>query len=305
MNIFDRNAKRIQKNRAAVAENSHVYDYIREEVAFRLSDRVFDIKRKFDVVVDLGCNKGHIGQFLTDDVVGVLYNCDMSVENLKRIKPPNNVPNVNMLVDEESLPFANESVDLVISSLSLHWVNDLPGTFRQIFNSLKRDGVFLGAMFAGDTLFELRCSLQLAETEREGGFAAHVSPFTDIQDVGHLLHRAGFSMLTVDIDEIKVNYPSMMEVMWDIKGMGENNAAWNRKAHLHRGTMAAAASIYKEMYGNSDGSVPATFQIIYMIGWKPDPSQPKAAERGSATVSLKDLSKVGQIVQDRLNKEDK
>ncbi|XP_072713533.1 arginine-hydroxylase NDUFAF5, mitochondrial isoform X2 [Ciconia boyciana] len=150
-------------------------------------------------------------------------------------------------------------------------------------------------MFGGDTLYELRCSLQLAELEREGGFSPHVSPFTAVSDLGHLLSGAGFNTLTVDTDEIQVNYPGLFEVMEDLQGMGESNCSWNRKPLLHRETMLAAAAIYREMYGNSDGSVPATFQVYYMIGWKFHESQARPAQRGSATVSFGDLAKIDEL----------
>ncbi|XP_019490799.1 PREDICTED: arginine-hydroxylase NDUFAF5, mitochondrial isoform X2 [Hipposideros armiger] len=164
---------------------------------------------------------------------------------------------------------------------------------------LKPDGVFIGAMFGGDTLYELRCSLQLAETEREGGFSPHVSPFTAVNDLGHLLGRAGFNTLTVDTDEIQVNYPGMFELMEDLQGMGESNCAWNRKALLHRDTMLAAAAVYGEMYRNEDGSVPATYQIYYMIGWKYHDSQARPAERGSATMSFGELGKINNLMSQR------
>nr|XP_033795695.1 arginine-hydroxylase NDUFAF5, mitochondrial isoform X4 [Geotrypetes seraphini]XP_033795696.1 arginine-hydroxylase NDUFAF5, mitochondrial isoform X4 [Geotrypetes seraphini] len=157
-------------------------------------------------------------------------------------------------------------------------------------------------MLGGETLYELRCSLQLAEQEREGGFSPHVSPFTAVTDLGNLLGRAGFNMLTVDTDEIQVNYPGMFEVMEDLKGMGESNCCWNRKPLLHRDTMVAAAAIYQEIYGNGDGSVPATFQIYYIIGWKPHDSQAKPAKRGSATVSFGDLGKVNEFVPEAKRK---
>ncbi|XP_077997022.1 arginine-hydroxylase NDUFAF5, mitochondrial-like [Glandiceps talaboti] len=294
MNIFDRNAKRLQRNRAAVLEDAHVYDYLKDEVAFRVSDRLRDITRKFPIALDLGCGKGHIAKYMRDDMVDSLYQCDISEKMLETCSSCEDVPTFKVMCDEEFLPFKENSLDLVVSSLSLHWVNDLPGALRQINLCLKKDSPFIGAMFGGDTLFELRCSLQLAETEREGGFAPHISPFTDVRDVGNLLTRAGFNLLTVDIDEVTVNYPSMFEVMHDLKGMAENNAAWSRKLLLHRDTMMAAASIYKEMYANEDGSVPATFQILYLIGWKPDDKQLKPAKRGSATVSMKDLESIHQ-----------
>jgi len=182
--------------------------------------------------------------------------------------------------------------DLVVSSLNLHWVNNLPKAFSSIQKILKPDGAFLGAMFGCQTLFELRCSLQLAELEREGGIGSHISPFAEINDIGGLLTINGFTMLTIDTQEIKVGYPSIFELMEDLKGMGENNASWRRKVRINKDTLFAAGAIYKQMYGNEDGTIPATFQIIYMIAWKPDPSQPKPLPQQKPDVSLKDLDKL-------------
>lgn len=228
INIFDRQAKILQRERAARAPDVAVYDYLKEEVGYRLADRIFDIKRKFKLAVDLGCGRGYVAKHIDSDSVEELVVCDMSPTWLDQVPNPSNVKIRREVVDEEFLPFEPASVDLVTSSLSMHWVNDLPGAFRQIINCLKSDGVFMGAVFGGDTLYELRSSLQLAELERHGGIAPHISPFTEIRDIGSLLTRAGFTMLTVDTDEIVVHYPSMFELMWDLKGMGENNAAYNR-----------------------------------------------------------------------------
>ncbi len=106
--------------------------------------------------------------------------------------------------------------------------------------------------------------------------------------MGNLLSRAKFTLTTVDLDEIVIHYPSMFELMQDLQWMGENNALQLDHRKLSRQSLLAASAIYKEIYGNEDGSIPATFQILYMIGWKPDPSQPKPLPRGSASHSLKD-----------------
>ncbi|KAJ4440269.1 hypothetical protein ANN_08408 [Periplaneta americana] len=299
VNIFDREAKVLQRERAACAPDVELYDYLKEEVGYRLADRIFDIKRKFKRAVDLGCGRGYVAKHVDSESVEELIVCDMCPTWLKQASCPTDVNVKRKVVDEEFLPFEPSSLDLVTSSLSMHWVNDLPGAFQQINNCLRNDGVFLGAVFGGDTLYELRSSLQLAELERHGGLAPHISPFTEIRDIGSLLTRAGFTMLTVDTDEIVVGYPSMFELMWDLKGMGENNAAYNRKLNLRRDTAMAAAAIYRQLYGKEqDGrvSVPATFQIIYMLGWKPDASQPKPLERGSGEVSLKDLYRLDEVI---------
>ncbi|CAG8456144.1 5750_t:CDS:10 [Acaulospora morrowiae] len=289
--VFDRNTKRLQRDRSAVeVESSRQVDYLKDEIAFRIVDRLLDIKRKFGTVVDLGSGCGHVVKHVDEDLIKKLIMCDMSEKMLERDKDVKyDVDVERMVVDEESLPFKENSLEAVLSNLSLHWVNDLPGAMIQIRRSLKPDGVFIASMFGGDTLFELRTSLQLAETEREGGISPRVSPMTDVRDVGSLLSRAGFTLTTVDIDDLIVNYPTMFELIQDLRSMGESNAVITRRSFLKRDTLIAAASIYKELYGKPDGSIPATFQIIYMIGWKPDESQPKPKERGSAKSSLKEI----------------
>ncbi|XP_047916913.2 arginine-hydroxylase NDUFAF5, mitochondrial isoform X1 [Anser cygnoides] len=292
---FDRRLKRKQKNWAAVQAQRAQCEYLREEVGGRVADRLLDIPRTFPLALDVGSGRGYIAQHLTKEIVEKLIQVDMA-ENVFKNAVESEVPTINIVADEEFLPFKEDTFDLVVSSLSLHWVNDLPKAFREIHQVLKPDGVFIGSMFGGDTLYELRCSLQLAELEREGGFSPHVSPFTAVSDLGHLLSRTGFNTLTVDTDEIQVNYPGLFEIMEDLQGMGESNCSWNRKPLLHRDTMLAAAAIYREMYGNSDGTVPATFQIFHMIGWKFHESQAKPARRGSATVSLGDLAKIDGLL---------
>lgn len=169
--------------------------------------------------------------------------------------------------------------------------------FKSINNCLKPDGPFLGSMFGGDTLYELRSSLQLAETERKGGVAPHLSPFTHIRDVGALLNRAGFTMLTIDTDELVVGYPSMLELLHDLKGMAESNASYNRPLTIGRDVLSAASAIYTDMYQRKhpetdEVGVHATFQVIYFIAWKKHDSQPQPLERGSATASFKDLGEI-------------
>ncbi|CAG8474286.1 14115_t:CDS:10 [Cetraspora pellucida] len=279
--------KKLQRDRSALdIESSKQVDYLKDEVAYRLVDRLLDIKRKYDTIVDLGCGCGHVVKHIDQDITKKLLMCDMSEKMLERDKNMKfDVEVERIVVDEELLPFAENSVEAVISNLSLHWVNDLPGTMIQIQRSLKPDGLFLASMFSGDTLFELRTSLQLAELEREQGVSPRVSPMIDIRDVGSLLARAGFTLTTIDVDDIIVNYPTMFELIKDLKAMGESNAVLARRPFLKRDTLLAAAAIYKDLHGNSDGTIPATFQI----GWKPDVSQSKPKPRGSATMSLKDM----------------
>jgi len=175
------------------------------------------------------------------------------------------------VVDEERLLDAidENSQDCIVSNLGLHWVNDLPGALSQIRRALKPDGVFIGAMFGGDTLFELRTALQLAEQERDGGLSPRVSPMADPRDASNLMQRAGFTLLTVDVEDMQISYPSIWELMEDLRDMGESGAVMGRRPFIKRDVLIAADAIYRELHGNPDGSVPATFQVIYLVSSGP------------------------------------
>lgn len=293
--VFDRHAKRLQKDRAAARDGgnrSRTVDYVRDDVANRMMERFMDIKRKFSSVLDLGSGSGHFARLFESDQTKKVTMLDLSKRTLERDPDEEfEVPVERLAVDEERLldTIPRNSQEAIVSCLSLHWVNDLPGVLVQIKEALKPDGVFIGAILGGDTLFELRTSLQLAEVEREGGFSPHVSPMADPRDMSNLMSRAGFTLLTVDVDEVSVGYPSMWELLDDLRDMGESSAIIGRRHLLHRDTLAAASAIYKELHGQDDGTVPATFQVIYLIGWKPAQQQPKPLERGSGKTNLRDV----------------
>lgn len=196
----------------------------------------------------------------------------------------------DVLKSPESLPYEPNTFDAVLSSLSMHWINDLPSVLGQINSILKPDSPFIGVMFGGDSLYELRTSLQLAEQDRRGGVSTHTSPLADVRDVGGLLQQAGFKLLTVDVDDIVIDYPNSFALMEDLQAMGESNAVLGREgAGIRRDVLAAGDAIYKELHGNEDGSVPATFRLIYMIGWKEGKGQQQPLARGSGMVSIKDV----------------
>uniref|UniRef100_A0A803NJ30 Methyltransferase n=2 Tax=Cannabis sativa TaxID=3483 RepID=A0A803NJ30_CANSA len=138
---------------------------------------------------------------------------------------------------------------------------------------------------------ELRIACTVAQMEREGGISPRISPLAQVRDAGNLLTRAGFTLPGVDVDEYVVKYESALELIEHLRTMGETNALVQRNKLLKRETALATAAIYESMFGAEDGSVPATYQVIYMTGWKEHESQPRAKRRGSATVSFHDIKK--------------
>jgi SAM-dependent methyltransferase len=191
--------------------------------------------------------------------------------------------------EEEALPFKDASLGLVMSGLTLHFANDLPGALVQIRRALKPDGLFLGAVLGGQTLAELRDAFIAAETEVEGGASPRIMPMADVRDYGGLMQRAGFALPVVDADPVTVTYASPLGLFRDLRGMGATNAlAARRKTFLRRTTLTRALEIYQQRHAAGGGRVKASFEIIYLSGWAPHESQQKPLKPGSAAARLAD-----------------
>lgn len=312
--VFDRHTKLLQKERAAHNPDSKYVEYLRDEINRRTIDRLAFVKTDFTNVLDFGSHSGNFERLLCDpskddknpqwkkdrQMITSKINKIVMVESSKSMlykdltSAFNKELNITRIVaDEENfdIPELSEpnQYDLIISNLSLHWINDLPAVYKKLFNCLKPDGCFMGSMFGGDTLFELRTSLQLAEIERYGGLSPRISPFVESSDVGNLMQKAGFQMLTVDAEELIVDYPNTFALMEDLQLMGENNSVIMTPPPLTKDLLLAVEPIYRELHGDKvTGHLPATFRFVFMIGWKPGKYLAKPAKRGSANVSLKD-----------------
>ena len=262
--IFDRAQVRRQRDRAAATLPDH--DFLLQESADRLADRLEDVTRRFPLALDLGCHGGELASRLRGRFgIETLISCDLSPRMAERARDGGALAAV---ADEETLPFAEGRFDLVISNLSLHWVNDLPGALLQIRRLLKKEGLFLGTMLGGESLKELRQAMMEAELAEEGGVSPRVSPFVDVRDAGALLQRAGFSLPVADFDTLDVTYGSPMTLLADLRGMGEANAVKaRRKSFSRRGTLLKALSVYQDRFAGEDGRMPATFQILTVTGW--------------------------------------
>ena len=303
----------MQRNNAARAALKYppavsAYDYIQDEIAVRLVDRLDDIRREegFPLALDIGSGAGHLHKAIcADDAIlgqggigGVrkLVQLDSASDLLQRdasvpLEGQDRCDTYRLPANEEDkLPFPDGTFDLVISSAALHWVNDLPGLFAEINRVLKPDGCFLFAMIGGTTLPELRVSMVLAEQEREGGVSPHVGPFVELSDLGSLLQRHGFALPTLDTDTIRLAFPNAAVLMEHLQRMGEANASLSRRPKVGLDTFLASACLYDHMFPEGDDAVEASVQVIYAIGWTPHESQQKPLERGSATHRMTEVA---------------
>jgi SAM-dependent methyltransferase len=196
---------------------------------------------------------------------------------------------LGLVADEEALPFAPESFDLIVSGLALQHVNDLPGALTQIRRALRPDGLFMACIVGGQSLTELRAALAAAEEEILEGVSPRVAPFVDLRDLGGLLQRAGFALPVTDVDTVKVRYDHLFALAHDLRAMGATNALTLRDPRgLSRTVLLRAAEIYAERFSDADGRVRATFDLVWMSGWAPHESQQKPLAPGSAKVRLAD-----------------
>ena len=283
--IFDRALLRQRRNRAAGSLTD--YNFLVERAIGDLLDRLEPIVRDFPLALALG-GAGLVGRARASNPalsakIGALIESDLS----PRIS--STMSGLKLAMDEEALSIRDESVDLVLAPLGLHWANDLPGTLIQINRALKPDGFFAAALIGGASLTELRQSLMAAEVEITGGVSARVSPFADAQDMSQLLQRAGFALPVADVDRMTVRYDNAFALMHDLRGMGETSVLAERpRTPGTKALFLRAAEIYAERFSDPDGRIRATFEIVHAAGWAPHPDQPRPKRPGSATVRLAD-----------------
>jgi SAM-dependent methyltransferase len=272
--VFDRSLQRRRRLRAATLPPA---DFLLDHVAGEIADRLGMVLRRFEIGVDLGTPGEAVRAALRKlDAVGMLVGADA----LARGRP-------FVIADEETLPFAEASLDLVVSGLALHFANDLPGVLAQIRRALKPDGLFLAALLGGETLTELRQAFAAAESEIEGGASPRVVPFADLRQLGALLQRAGFAVPVIDAERMTVRYGSAFDLMHDLRRMGATNAlVARRRLPLRRRTLMRMADIYARRFADADGRIRASFEIMWLSGWAPHPNQQQPLRPGSAKARL-------------------
>jgi len=283
---FDRALWRSRRDRAAATLAGA--DFLLREAEDRIVERLGDVKRRFPNAAIIGAGDGLLaatlrGQFGIESLLQIDASAVMAAK-AARVAPDA----VTLVADEEALPLAEASLDLIIAPLTLHWTNDLPGSLIQMRRALKPDGLLMAAMFAGTTLQELRTHLTNAEVETTGGLSPRIAPMADLRDLGGLLQRAGLALPVADREVIPVRYANPLRLLSDLRAMGESNVMRERhKAPLRRDTIARMLELYAGT-ADADGNVIATFEIAFLHGWAPAPTQQQPLRPGSAKMRLAD-----------------
>ncbi|WP_174286673.1 class I SAM-dependent methyltransferase [Sphingomonas bacterium] len=267
VDIFDRAARRRRRDRAAAKYAGH--DFLRAAMLEGIAERIGSVTRAFADILDLG---SFDGAFVPP-----------SGARVARVDPGAGFSRAGHGVqgDEDRLPFADASFDLVVSAGVLDQVGDLPGALTLARRVLRPDGLFVGAFVGGGSLPRLRAAFRAAEAERP---VARLHPLVDVRSAGDLLVRAGFALPVADVETLDVGYPDLFRLIEDLRGMAATNILVDRTP-MTRGVLAGAAAAFAASAGPV-GRVRERFDIVYLTGWAPDPSQPVAAKRGSATTSL-------------------
>ncbi len=273
--------KRKMQSRVSGAQALKDNQFLLENAQMDLLERLKLVIRDFDIAVHLG---GYNGSFARMAKPYKIASHCFTIENLS-----SNAQDI--IADDEILPLKHNAVNLVTSSLSMQFVNDLPGVLAQIKNCLKPDGLFIANLIGGTSLYELRTSFLQAEAELTGGASPRILPFIDVQQMGSLLQRAGFALPVVDMDSLSVKYNTMFDLIKDLRAMGATNCLLSARdaKPLTRTVIARAAEIYSEQFANDTGRISAQFDIMNIIGWSPHESQQKPLKPGSATNKLADF----------------
>jgi len=270
--IFDSQAYR-QRLKRAVRLDGDIF--LAQDVAGHVAERLGAINRHFARGLDLHSRAGVFATLrpFADSWVRTGFAWD---------RP-------SVIADEEILPFAEGSFDVVTSVLSLHAVNDLPGTLVQIRRVLKPDGVFIAGLFGGETLHELKLAFAAAEAEISGGASPHVSPFGDVRELGGLLQRTGFALPVADVERTIVRYRDIARLFTDLRALGETNVLVGRRSGLlSRRLQQAVTTEYAARFADAEGRIAATFDVVFLTGWAPHESQQKPLAPGTAKSRLAD-----------------
>jgi SAM-dependent methyltransferase len=280
--LFDRALQRSRLRRAVPAYSAA--NFLKVRACEDMVETLSAVNRKFGLALDLGTRDGSFGRLMHQtypDKIGLLIEADRDISGLSE--------GCLALIDEEALAISDDKLDLIVSSMGLHNVNDLPGVLVQIRRALKPDGLLIAVMAGGSTLYELRSCLMEAELEVRSGYGPRIAPFAESFDLVDLLKRTGFAQPVVDTDKVVVTYAHPLDLLLDLRAMGETNSLYERpRTGLNKAILARMSSLYFARFADDEGRIKATFELITLSGWKPHESQQQPLKPGSAKMRLSD-----------------
>ena len=263
-------ARRRARARARSANTFAAHDFLHQRAVLDIIDRLETVTRPFEDAAVYGA--GALADRLRQRCGARSFlRADLS---------PQRLAGAGAVFDEEFNPLAEGSLDLVVSVLTLHASNDPVGALAQWRRALRPDGLLVAAVFSEDTLASWRAALYAAEAETRGGVAPRVHPFASIQDLGAAMQRAGYALPVVDVDPVEVVYRDATRLLADLKGMGETTALASAPPPIGRYTLANALARFEHAGGR------VRFDIAYLTGWAPHPSQQKPLPPGSGAHSM-------------------
>ena len=274
--IFDRRLRARRRDRMMPRFAEH--DFLYRAMLDELIDRLAYVQRDLPEVLVIGCPDSSARVAL--EAMGKKVTCADPGFAAARAQG-------GVQAEEDALPFADDSFDLIIACGTLDSVNDLPGALILMRRILRSDGLLLAAFTGAGSLSRLRAALMAGEGDRP---AQHIHPQVDVRAAGNLLSRAGFAMPVADSETLTVRYGDILRLMHDLRGMGAGNMLASHPPALRRDVLIGASQHFAAA-ADADGRTAEDMAILYLSGWKPDASQAKPARRGSATVSLADALK--------------
>lgn len=278
--IFDRSLRRRRRDRAAPHFAEH--DFLIAHMADELADRLTMVTRPFDRALILGSHGTTMApRFAAPGRMIVQADPGFAFAHAGK----------GVQCDEDRLPFADASFDLVVAIGTLDSVNDLPGALTLIRRILRPDGLFLGAFTGAGSLDWLKRALLAADVATSGGVAARVHPQIDVRSAGDLLARAGFALPVADGDRLDIGYGDPIRLLHDLRGMAATNLLVQRSRNAPGRAWLGALFEQFASATDADGRLRERFDLVYLSGWSPSPDQPRPAKRGSATASLAEALK--------------
>lgn len=252
---------------------------LQQEVCKRLLERLEYIKADPAVILDIGAGTGQgaLGlakQYPTACIVSLDLAENMLKKNREKINPGGVLHKFRSLLtpqtqryqfvcaDAEQLPFADASIDLIFSNLTIQWCFDLTHLFSEFRRVLKPGGLLMFTTFGTDTLKELRVSW--AEVSNK----VHVNEFADMHDIGDALYNVQVENPVMDSEKIILNYQSLKQILLELKAVGAHNQNSGReKALTGKNRLKSMYQVY-EQFRTQDG-YPVTYDVIYGHAWNP------------------------------------